>query len=195
MDAIAREAHVSKGGLYRHFASKDELFLTIAARTATELEGVLRQASESNTRNGYAALEACIRRMVTFAREKEGKVKLALDCSAVRELVDPEDSALPAFDLAIGRLVELALDVMSQGQKDGSIRCDVHVQALAVSVWGAVVGALQVERNVGSIASRLMLPFDKSDLDLVTVIASSARPFGNGTGAGAQQSIEAERAG
>ncbi len=184
MDAISREAHVSKGGLYRHFASKDELFLTIAARTATELEGLLRDASESGAGNGYATLEACIRRIVTFAREKEGKVKLALDCSAVRDLVDPQNSALPAFDLAIGRLIELALDVMCRGQNDGSIRSDVHVEALAVSVWGAVVGALQIERNVGTIAARLMLPLDQADVDLVTVIASSARPFRRGSDAG-----------
>src|SRR5262245_30851834 len=64
MDAIAGEAGVSKGGLYRHFSSKDDLFLTVAARTAAELDELLRRASENDTGNGYSTLEACVSRIV-----------------------------------------------------------------------------------------------------------------------------------
>jgi AcrR family transcriptional regulator len=176
MDAIAREAGVSKGGLYRHVASKDELFLTILARSAGELESHLRQACEDGSQKGYATLEACVARAVAFARQSEGRFRLALDSSAIRDLVEPQNPALPAFDAAIAKLVQLGLDVLERGQQDGSIRADVHVHALAVSLWGSIVGTLQIERNVRTIAARIAAPGSTTNTDLVTVITSSARP-------------------
>src|SRR5262245_38826563 len=91
MDAIAQEAGVSKGGLYRHVACKDELFLTILARIAEELEALLRQACELSPRNGYSELEASIGAAVAFARERDGRFRLALDSSSIRDIVEPQN--------------------------------------------------------------------------------------------------------
>ncbi len=176
MEAIAREAGVSKGGLYRHVASKDELFLTILARSAGELEALLREACGEGTQQGYSTLEACVARAVAFARQSDGRFRLALDSSAIRDLVEPHNPALPAFDAAIDKLVQLGLGVLQRGQQDGSIRTDVHVHALAISLWGSIVGALQIERNLRAIATRIAAPHGGTNTDLVTVITSSARP-------------------
>ncbi len=176
MDAIAREAGVSKGGLYRHVASKDELFLTILARSASELESLLREACEDDSQRGYSTLEACVARAVAFARQSEGRFRLALESSAIRDLVEPQNPALPAFDASIQKLVQLGLGILQRGQQDGSIRTDVHVHALAVSLWGSIVGSLQIERNVRAIAARVAAPHGATNTDWVTVITSSARP-------------------
>ncbi len=177
MDAVAREAGVSKGGMYRHFSSKDELFLAVVARTAKELDALLRSdAAVTTAVNGFAALRACIALTMSFAKQSDGKVKLALDCSAIRDLVDPRSPALPPFDEAVTSLVELGLDVLRRGQTDGSIRSDVHVAGLAVSLWGAVIGSLQMAQSLNDWSSRLSLRLDTGGADIVDVIASSARP-------------------
>jgi AcrR family transcriptional regulator len=43
LDAIAARAGFTKGALYAHFASKDELFLTVAEERSAELEAGLRE--------------------------------------------------------------------------------------------------------------------------------------------------------
>ncbi len=174
METIAREAGVSKGGIYRHFSSKDELFLMVAARTAKHLEQLLRSGTAGES--GFVSLKACIALTMSFAKEREGNVKLALDCSTIRDLVDPQSVALSAYDSAVGDLLELALNVLRRGQEDGSIRADVDIQRLMVSLWGAVVGGLQMTQSVSDWCSRLMLRVDTGGADMVDLIASSARP-------------------
>ena len=44
MTAIAREANVTKGAIYHHFSSKEELFLAMMSRYLSGLEALLGQA-------------------------------------------------------------------------------------------------------------------------------------------------------
>jgi AcrR family transcriptional regulator len=176
MDAIAQEAGVSKGGLYRHITSKEGLFLAVVARIAEELAVLLRHACEQGPQSGYSALEACVAVAVAFARERDGRFRLALESSSIRGVVEPQNAALLAFDAAVGRLVQVGLDLLRRGQEDGTIRSDIDVRALGANLWGSVVGALQFEWHMEAVALRVGAQDGARSADLVKVITSSARP-------------------
>jgi AcrR family transcriptional regulator len=65
---VAREAGVSPGAPYHHFADRAELLNTIAARGYEELTRAMREARESAA-SPVEELGAMIERYVRFARE------------------------------------------------------------------------------------------------------------------------------
>ena len=65
MDALAESTQWSKGGLYLHFKSKEELFFSLLDSKLTDLINTLRSVL-NDTRDLEEALEVSINRMFTF---------------------------------------------------------------------------------------------------------------------------------
>jgi AcrR family transcriptional regulator len=175
MDAIALEAGVSKGGLYRHFPSKDELFLTLALSMLREIRGLLSATETSEPETGFAAFVAFIREAIGYAGEHAGTVKLALDCCSVREHVDSECPLLAEYDAELGGLVDLVVTILIRGQEDGSVRSDVEPACLAASVWGSLLGVLQFGQLGAQLNRRVALSSGIFATNVVDLIASSAK--------------------
>ncbi len=176
MDAIALEAGVSKGGLYRHFPSKDELFLTLALGVLREVRTLLSGAETSDPQTGFAAFVAFIRETIGYAKEHAGTVKFALDCCAIREHVDPGCPLLAEYDSELDGLVSLVVTVLVRGQEDGSVRSDVEPEYLAASVWGSLLGVIQFGQLGAQLNRRVSLSPGGAPTNVVDLIASSARP-------------------
>jgi TetR/AcrR family fatty acid metabolism transcriptional regulator len=175
MDEIARDADISKGGLYRHFPSKDELFLVVAIQVAEELHDALRQAG-SSLHEGPALeqLQAYVAATIAFARQRDDRMRVALEWGGVESLVDPEAPSFAAYQRAVGALRELGTSALKRGQADRSVRSDVPLEHLAACLSGALQGVLQMEMRAEEVRRRLQLPAAPA-VDFVNVLTQLVR--------------------
>ncbi len=74
MDEVAERAGVAKGSVYYNFSSKDKLFEELLTAGVTTLGATLRGARESA--DGFAAIEALVRDMLTLISENQALAKL-----------------------------------------------------------------------------------------------------------------------
>ncbi len=160
MDDVALEADTSKGGLYRLFASKDELFFTVAIRAAQVVEeSVLDVMTGYETASGLAALRASVAEAVRYAKEDSETFNLAVGSPGLEYQAD---DTLPLFSIyqgAVTRLYQLGVSMIARGQNDGSIRTDISAERLGTNLWGAVVGSLQIANEAHGQAIDLDLIF------------------------------------
>jgi AcrR family transcriptional regulator len=153
MDDIAREARVSKGGLYRHFQSKDELFSVIGIRLIEKLLAVLRAVIEKNAgHSGLATIRACIEDGFRLTDTDPAIVDFVI------AITESESSGMVLSvecQQAIAVVAELLVELIERGREDGSIRTDVAIEHLALNLWGCACGAFKVFRNLEQFNKRV----------------------------------------
>ena len=142
MDATGLE----KGGLYRHFASKEELAvealryaLANSTRTRMEnLEGIV---------GAVERLRCVIKRFVETPSTMPGGCPLmnaAIDCDDGNPML--RQGALEAIQAWRGRLVR----VVEEGIERGEIRGEVEPRRIANTIIATLEGALMVSRLEGN---------------------------------------------
>lgn len=125
--AIAREAGMAEGNLYRHYASKEDLawavYVAHLARVVSELEAVV---GETDTRTNLAALLRRFRQL--FEAEPEVYTFIVI---AQHNLLrrTPHDLRTPA---------DVVADVLARGQRAREVR-EGNTDLLATFVIGMVV--------------------------------------------------------
>jgi AcrR family transcriptional regulator len=85
LDAVAREAGVSKGGLLYHFPSKATLITAIVERLATRCEGEQQHAMENDPRPGGGFTRAYLAVRATPPEPQEKSIHTALLTAAGSE--------------------------------------------------------------------------------------------------------------
>jgi AcrR family transcriptional regulator len=91
LDAIARGAGFTKGALYTHFASKDDLFVAVARRQLAELAGELEEldgTGDPGARLGEWLVEAMAGRRAWFLANAEFAVAAARTPGLARQGTD-----------------------------------------------------------------------------------------------------------
>lgn len=139
LDAIAREAGVGIGTLYRHFPSREAL---VEAVYRAELEQVTASATETAraTVPAQAALRAWLTRYAEFVAAKRGMAE------SLRSLFDAGGPIQSETRASVTAAIELLL---AAGARDGSLRCDVpaeDVVALLIGIFVAGGSAAQTAR-------------------------------------------------
>src|ERR1700761_7606169 len=122
LNAIAKEAGVGQGTLYRHFPTRDDLL----AAVYTDDVGVLTAAAPVMLAwhdDPVSALAAWLDRVVEYAQVKRG-VFAAVEASVPRDLAARSHGP-------IGEALTLLLDA---GKADGSIRPDVDARDVILLV-------------------------------------------------------------
>ncbi|SDM56932.1 TetR/AcrR family transcriptional regulator [Allokutzneria albata] len=76
MRDVANEAGVSVGLIYRHYATKDDLFTDVLSRAATGLEETARELGESE--DGYAALARFLERYLGGVADVDGAAEFSV---------------------------------------------------------------------------------------------------------------------
>ncbi|WP_181781278.1 TetR/AcrR family transcriptional regulator [Pseudonocardia pini] len=129
---VAREAGVSPGAPYHHFADRAALFAAVIVRGSALLESELRQARAQAT-SGVEALGAFVRTYVRFAREHPGYVHLMLR----PELSHPDrhPDAAHAGEGSIDLLTAAVVDC----QREGTAPPGDPMPAVGL-VWALAVG-------------------------------------------------------
>lgn len=146
IEDIARAVGINKALIYRHFASKEELFVLTATRYLDELSASLRAVDAGA--EPQARLVACAERFVDYALQHPA----FLDCclSLMRrpstELVEVVSEGV-VLRLALGMTECLGLltDVLRAGVEDGSFMVE-DPELTTNLLWTKALGMLQLAR-------------------------------------------------
>lgn len=129
---VAREAGVSPGAPYHHFADRAALLTAIAVRGAQQLERDLRQA-RADAPTPVRALAQLIEAYVRFAREHTAYLRLMYRPELATPEKDPEAAA--ATNAALQILTEVVRDCQRAGTAPTG-----DPEPLVLMVWAIATG-------------------------------------------------------
>ncbi len=143
MDAVARQARLSRALVYVYFKDKRDLHVAIAARALDTLHSRFQEA-RARCRTGLEQIEAIGRAYMTFGQE----LPHYFDACARMEAQPPETSATPqqaALFEAGCSIHQLVVAALTAGQRDGTIRPDIGELLVTSRVlWGFTHGVIQI---------------------------------------------------
>ncbi len=135
---------LQKGGIYRHFESKDEL----ALETFDHAYGRLRRHYLGALRGKRGALERLHAIVLAFGELAEGS-PLVGGCPILNTAVDSDDTHPALLARARGAMddwVSVLVMILDSGQSRGEIREDVHAADEAARIIASLEGALVLSR-------------------------------------------------
>jgi len=146
IDEIARLAGINKALIYRHFASKEELFVLTATRYLDELArslGAIDHGAAPRDR-----LAACAERFGDYGLAHPAFVDccLSLMRRPADELVEiVSEGVLLRLGLAMSECVGIIVEIVRDGTARGDFAVD-DPELTANLLWGKALGALQLAR-------------------------------------------------
>ncbi len=139
MQKVATAAHISKSNIYHHFASKDDLYLSVLKHGCQEIQDLTQHLNQSDG--------TIIERLTLFSQEhlKHLNKKNALSKLILRELLDSSsergrDLAQQVFNEKFSQMRQL----LESGQQSGEVRQDVDAAHMATAIAGLNVFLFQV---------------------------------------------------
>lgn len=145
MDDVAVQAELSKGTLYLYFKSKVELHWEITKKGMILLSDMILKTISSDA----SGLENLREMGEVFHRFSSDEPMY------FNSLMFFEGKDIEQLNMEPGTLeswfqespIKILYKVVESGMKDGSIRSDLPVPALANTLWAQTLGVLQVIRN------------------------------------------------
>jgi AcrR family transcriptional regulator len=151
VQAVAARAGVATGTVYRHFASKSDLFAEVFRRASQREVDVFADATVDDGRSASARIAAATE---AFARRA-----MAAPTRAYALIAEPVDPAVEAERLVFRRgYRDVLVEVLSQGVERGEFELhdeETTAAALVGAIGEALVGPLAKNRN-GDISSALV---------------------------------------
>lgn len=136
LDEIARHAGVANATLYRHFATRAELIITVYAGEVAELDGLAQQLQDSRDPD-----EALAQWLEAFVRHVRDKRSLAL------ALPDgPTDERAALFTDWHDTMTAAAERLLARAQAHGAARPDITVNDLLTLAAGIALTGLTEDR-------------------------------------------------
>lgn len=135
--AVMKEAGLTHGGFYAHFASRDDLLVEALERAGAESRDVVAQAIERGAANGVSSFRALVDAYLADSQlnsMETGCPVAALGCDMPRQ----SRPVRKASANGVQKLIEAVATTLSPGRKDA-----------AAAVTGTLVGSLQLARAVG----------------------------------------------
>jgi TetR/AcrR family transcriptional regulator len=143
MDDVAEEAELSKGTLYLYFKNKEELYLAIHLRGNRILHELFKKAVQG-AQNGLDQTQAIGRAYVDFYKNYPDYFNALLYYES-RPIDFGDENSVAIQCLEEGRFtLELLIEAIETGKKDGSVKKDIDAVKTAVSLWGQTTGVVQI---------------------------------------------------
>ena len=147
IEEIARAAGIARGLVYRHFSSKEELFVLTVTDYLRELAGLLETATAAPG-DPAAKLERCAEAYVGFCQRYPAFLdsSLALMRGPARELAGTVSESIwvrlgQGMASCVGKLTE----VLSAGAENGDF--DIEDPDLTANIlWTQILGAMHLAR-------------------------------------------------
>lgn len=177
MEEIARRCGVSKGTVYGHFRSKEEICARLALRTHEALQSFFERAAQfrGDPRERMCAIGCAYE---TFFRMHPEDFDLCMAIK-IRELapkLQPSDvKRLESADAAVFAIVSgIVRDAVAAGQLDAT--SPVIVQELTFGLWGLTFGSYSLLRNYEFFDARM------GDVDAFGAVERNCHRFMDGAG-------------
>ena len=133
---LARAVGISQGAVFKHFASKEAIWLAVLDWVAETLMARLQTAAAGAEHTALPALRAVFLAHVDFVMSYPGVPRLIF-----QELQSPGDSALKSrVRTLMQRYRQLLLAVLQQAKTQQALRPGIDLQAAAVLFIGSVQG-------------------------------------------------------
>jgi AcrR family transcriptional regulator len=138
---IMREAKTSKGGLYNHFRSKDEIFLAVLSEA--------RKVWRDRNLAGLDQIEKPVEKVKTLLRNYRDRYLKDSEtfpggCIFVTLSVELDDQN-PSFSRELNegfvRLKAMIKRLLDQGKGSGELRADVNTEAVTEMIFSGMLGA------------------------------------------------------
>lgn len=138
---IIREAGTSKGGLYNHFKSKDDIFLAVLE----ESRQIWRERNLYGLEQAKTPV-ARIKKLLNNYRDRYLKDRDTFPggCIFVTlsvELDDQNEFFAKALNEGFTRLKAMIRKLLDEGKESGEIRTDVDTAAVAEMIFSGMLGA------------------------------------------------------
>lgn len=138
---IMRETSASKGGLYNHFRSKDDIFFAVLK----EARNIWRQRNLA----GLDQIEkpvAKVKKLLENYRDRYLKDKKTFPGGCIFVTLSVElDDQNPAFSRALNEgfvgLKAMIKRLLDQGKESGELRADVNTGAVTEMIFSGMLGA------------------------------------------------------
>jgi AcrR family transcriptional regulator len=146
MDDIARHSGVSKGALYLHFESKEQLYLTLAVRALTELVNKLEANPTSGT--GFQRTRAMIQTYANYSLSDPARFCLAGAWVAPDWQLPKSEALATCYSELVRKALRLAVEMFELGKHDGSIRPHLDTQLTILQFLGGMHGVLALRAKI-----------------------------------------------
>jgi AcrR family transcriptional regulator len=147
IEEIARAVGIARGLIYRHFSSKEELYVLTVTDYLGELEGELAEASSAEL-GAVAQLEAWARAYADFCLRYPAFLDCALSLMhrPARELREAlSDSVWLRLGQSIASCVVHVSEILREGARDGTFSVE-DPDYMANVLWTQVLGATHLAR-------------------------------------------------
>lgn len=147
IEEIARAVGIARGLIYRHFSSKEELYVLTVTEYLSELEALLREASSPEL-EPVAQLEAWAHAYVGFCLRYPAFLDCALSLMRrpARELREAlSDSVWRRLGEGIAGCVGHVTEILREGARDGTFSVE-DPDYMANVLWTQILGATHLAR-------------------------------------------------
>jgi len=150
---LATAVGITQGGIFRHFASKEAIWLAVMDWVTATLMARLNDAAHQNRLAPMQALRGVFVAHVDFVMAYPGVPRVIF-----QELQSPDDTALKA---GVRRLMQqyrqLLIGLLTQAQADGALPRQLDLPAAAVLFIGSIQGLVMQSLISGHIAGMAQL--------------------------------------
>lgn len=141
---LAEEAGVAEGTIFRHFKSKDDIFLELIHRVKeTIVDDVRKYLDVRGAENGMEHVVAVIKASYVFVQKNRTEFALIFR-DAPGRYGEPGGAVFEHCKVIYQHLQEQFLLGIEQGQKEGSMRTDLHAGDTACLLAASLVGLMRV---------------------------------------------------
>jgi AcrR family transcriptional regulator len=140
MDEIAAGAELSKGTLYLYFKSREDLHYAVVMRGLEILNRLIREAYDGR-RSGLENILEMGEAYIRFFREHTDYFRaiISFDASKFEKVDDASKLQILGDDSPLVFFME----VLREGQADGSINGEIPAEQLAIILWAQVSGVFE----------------------------------------------------
>jgi AcrR family transcriptional regulator len=146
LDDIASAIEFSKGTIYNHFGSKEEIYATILLEHLDILLDGLREAFDAG-RNIYERVGNAMRAYVRFYRERREYFKLLFFIDVFSDHVRIPDGLLKEIRLRKLACLHELQTIIKEGFKAGEVGSGHTAAQVSLVMWGTINGIIQLAES------------------------------------------------